>query len=147
MKHVALSLWGSILVFVLASCAAKLDPEIKQRAELIPVLMASEIEGRSYELLAEVEGADCVRYALTEDESWLDRDEAYSEGMDRAAWKLRIAAAQVGADAIIHASCRSKLGWPSMDCGVFQTECKGHAIRWQSDGGQVAKGWRWPLHP
>jgi uncharacterized protein YbjQ (UPF0145 family) len=127
-QRVLFSLMICLFGVGLVSCAAKIDPEIKQRAQAIPVLAASEIEGRSYDLVAEVEGKDCNRGALSEYSSV-----SHDEGASKAVWKLRIAAAQVGADAIVHLSCVDKLGWPSVDCGMFQIECRGHAIRWRAE--------------
>jgi uncharacterized protein YbjQ (UPF0145 family) len=122
-----------LFVVGLVSCAAKTDPEIKQRAQAIPVTTASKIEGRSYELLGKVEGKDCARYDLSGDASSAEWDSSHSEGMITAAWKMRVAAAKLGADAIVNISCVDKLGWPSMDCGIFKIECRGHAIRWRAE--------------
>ena len=122
-----------LFVVGLVSCAAKIDPVIRQRAREIPVLTASEIKGRHYELLSEVEGKDCARYPMDEHSTWIDQQDAYDEGMGRAAWKMKVAAVELGADAIIDVLCVPKTGWPSMDCGMFKTECQGHAIRWRAE--------------
>lgn len=112
-------LFVAVSTLALACASARTrDPELRRRASEIRILTTEEIGDREYRIVAEVEGTSCAPNPETD------------PTLEGARTDMRIEAAELGADGIVHAICE-EVG-PSIVPGCSRRiECRGDAIRWR----------------
>lgn len=116
-----------ILLAVADGCAAHagVSPELRDKSARLPILSA--VTDRQYKILGDVDALSCAWSAFERHASMAD-----------AGTRLRVAAYQLGADAIIGENCVG--GGTDWHNNCDETiKCKAVAIRWLGSPGAAAR--------